>query len=129
MRKLQDEIKTTNKSILKILKDWLEVDPTCVIGLTTDQIKELPLKVRRAIESYRIKIVEKYNKEGKIIFRNNIIEVKFVSKEKAIDMINKHIGFYEVDNKQKGNSINLENLSTQELLNRAKFIKEITDSE
>jgi len=35
------------------------------------------------------------------------IELQFVSKERAIDMINKHLGFYEIDNKQKTNEINI----------------------
>ena len=38
-----------------------------------------------------------------------------IDKTKAIEMINKHIGFYAVDNKQKANVINLTKITTDKL--------------
>ena len=45
------------------------------------------------------------------------IEVKLIDKTKAIEAISKHIGFYEVDNKQKRTQINLNQLNVNTLNN------------
>ena len=43
-------------------------------------------------------------------------EIKFVSKERAIDKSNKKIGYYEADNRQKAPQINYDGLSESTLL-------------
>ncbi len=46
---------------------------------------------------------------------DEVIEIKLIDKTKAVEMINKHIGFYEIDNKQKSNKINLNKIDTTTL--------------
>ena len=38
------------------------------------------------------------------------MEIKLLDKLKALDMVNRHIGFYEEDNVSKATKINLNNL-------------------
>ena len=96
-KKRSEKIEITAEQVLIELKNWAMSDITETIGLSPQQVKELPKEVRRLITKY---------KHTKRILPDDFgteetIELWFVSKEKALEMINRHIGFYEVDNKQK----------------------------
>jgi phage terminase small subunit len=79
--------------VVKKLKAWLELDVTKTIGLTVEELKELPLNVKDAITSIKHRtFTTEYGTDS-------TIEIKFASKEKAIEMLAKHIGFFDADNK------------------------------
>ena len=109
-------IDVTKEGILKELKNWIESDITETISLSPEEIKELPIEIRRLISKFIHRINKNYNKEGVLVGETETIELQFVSKERAIDMINKHIGFYEADNRQKAPQINYDGLSENTLL-------------
>lgn len=94
-QKAIDKLNTTHTDVLNQLKNWAYSDITETIGLTSEEVKQLPLGVRQLITKY--KQTNKKFEGGS----EEIIELSFVSKEKAIEMIARHIGFFEVDNKQK----------------------------
>lgn len=107
----------TNISTTQILKELLTFaysDVTQFLGLTLDEIKALPPEVRRCLTNVKIKRQTYKDRQGKEVVEENI-EFKLVDKLNAIDKINKYIGFYEVDNKQKANNVNLTNISTDKL--------------
>ena len=110
-------IEMTHEGILQELKNWIESDITETICLSPEQVKDLPVEIRRLISKYIIRKNKAYNKEGILVSETETIELQFVSKERAFEMINKHIGFYEADNKQKVPQINYENLSIGTLMN------------
>jgi len=90
-------VEITADDVLKELLNWAYGDITEIMTLTAEQIKELPPEVRRLIVSFKrttrkIPHIDEYE---------IAIEVKFVDKQKAMDMVAKHIGFYEKDNDQK----------------------------
>lgn len=116
----------THEGILQELQNWVESDITETIGLTGEQLKELPPQIRRLINKYKRTLHKAYSKEGELLGETEFIELSFVSKEMAIREINKHIGFYVGDNKQKEININLGTLTTEELKERANEIKKIT---
>lgn len=98
-------VNATHEGILKELQNWVQSDITETLLLTEVQIQQLPIEVKRLIAKYKINERKVYDRAGGVIEETKTIEVQFVSKERAIDMINKHIGFYEVDNKQKATQI------------------------
>lgn len=100
-------VQTTHEGILKELQNWVQSDITETISLTADEIKALPVEVRRLITKYKTRLKHFYDKDGNLLNTEETIELHFVSKERAIDMINKHLGFYEADNKQKADEINI----------------------
>ena len=110
-----EKLDITHTDVLTQLKNWAYSDITETIELSAKEIKELPLEVRQ--------LITKYKRTTKTFEGNTeeIIELHFVSKEKAIEMIAKHIGFFEVDNAQKKAevTVDLGSLSTEELLKRA----------
>ena len=108
-------IDITLVGILKELQNWIQSDITETINLTPEEIKELPIEIRRLITKYNKKLKHFYDKDGNLLNKEESIELHFVSKERAIDMINKHIGFYEVDNQQKAPQINYDSLSVDVL--------------
>lgn len=110
--KRQSEIK--NENILKELMNWSYVDISDFIGLTKEEIKSLPSDVKRCIQSFKV-IKRTYKDRAGIERIDEVIEVKLIDKTKALEMINKHVGFYEKDNSQKVNKINLEMLDTNTL--------------
>lgn len=83
----------------KTLQAWLEVDVTQLLSLTVEQIKSLPLEVRKMVQAAKPTNIK--TEDGQVLY-----DIKFVSKEKAAEMLSKHIGYFEKDNEQK---ITLEN--------------------
>lgn len=102
-QKASDVLEITHHDVLKRLKTWAESDITETIGLTPEELKELPLEIRQLITSY--KHTSKTYMSGETPIVEEYIELKFVSKEKAIEMIGRHIGFYEKDNSQQAGNI------------------------
>lgn len=95
------ETKIDQIYVLKKLKTWLEADVRQFMGLSMDQINELPLEIGRLITGFKeTRTILDQQGEDKLV--KQVVELKFPSKEKAMEMINRHIGFYEVDNNQKG---------------------------
>lgn len=105
-KRAQELLEITHQDILKVLKAWVMYDLTETIGLTPEEIKLLPIEIRTVIKSYKHKTV--HNQDGST---SETIELSFVSKEKAIEMVNKHIGFYEKNNEQSRSQINVMNVS------------------
>lgn len=94
-------LRTTHEVILEELKNWAYSDITETILLTPEQIKELPPDIRRLINKFKLTKRDLTDKDGKVYETIEVIELSFVSKEKAMEMIHKHTGFYAVDNFQK----------------------------
>lgn len=93
-----ESLKTTHKALLKELENWAYSDITETLELDLDQVKQLPPEVRRLITSYK-KSETRFGKNNENI--KTVVELKFVSKERAMEMIHKHVGFYAEDNFQK----------------------------
>ena len=104
-RKASEALEISHIDLLRRLKGWMESDITVTLGLTVKQLQELPLEVRQLISSYK-HTSRTYN-EGDTPVTEDYVEMKFVSKEKAIEMIARHIGFFEKDNKQKSTNITM----------------------
>ncbi len=85
---------TTHENILNEFKRWAYSDITQTILLSPDQIKELPEEVRRLITRFKRTKKDFRDGKGKIYLSEDVIELHFVSKEKAMDMICKHVAFY-----------------------------------
>ena len=100
-------IDATHEGILRKLITWLELDITDTIGLSGDEIKLLPIDLRQVITKHKSRFKHFYDKDGHLLNTEETIEVHFMSKERLLDMINKHIGFYKADNAQKANEINI----------------------
>lgn len=94
-------LKTSHEGILERLILWVSSDITQTLTLTFEKIKELPIEVRQLITKYKKTSRDIYGAGGVKVETVDTVELHFVSKEKAIEMINKHVGFYEIDNKQK----------------------------
>lgn len=91
MKKRSETIKIEAEEVLQRLKTVLEADVIDICTMNKDQLKELPPEVRQMVVGYKETPTE----------HGAIVELKFFDKHKALEMINRHIGFYETDNKQK----------------------------
>lgn len=100
-------LEITHEDLLSQLKTWAESDITETMCLSADEIKELPIEIGRLITKFKRTVVT--TKLGDTI---ETIELTFVYKEKAIDMINKHIGFYGLDNRQRKPEIDVSKLGS-----------------
>lgn len=95
----QKVLKTSHEALLDELVRWAYSDITETLLLTPEQVKELPIEIRRLITKF--KTTTKTYTIGESVHTEVAIELHFVSKERAMEMIHKHTGFYEKDNKQK----------------------------
>lgn len=98
----ENKLKITHDQLLRRLKDWFESDITEAMCLEPEQVKELPLSFRQLITSFKMKTTP--TEFGEI----KEIELKFVSKEKAAEMIAKMIGAYEAHNSQTASDNKIE---------------------
>jgi phage terminase small subunit len=105
--KASKHLEITHQDVLNQLKTWAESDITETMCLTADEIKKLPIGIRQLITKYK-RTTRSFKDESK----EEVVELQFVSKETAIDMINKHIGFYEKDNNQRKPEIDVSKLGS-----------------
>lgn len=96
--KRSEKLEVRANEVLQELYNWAYGDFTEIMQLSALEIKELPIEIRRLIIGFK-RTVKHFGEDGQNT--EEIIEVKFVDKAKAMEMITKHIGFYEVDNKQQ----------------------------
>lgn len=109
--RLKEQTDIQNEIILKELINWSYVDISDFIGLTIDELKSLPSDVKRCIQSFKVTKRTYKDRSGEQR-TDEIVEIKLIDKTKAMEMVNKHVGFYEKNNRQKKNKINLEKLDT-----------------
>lgn len=105
------------EQILRELIQFAYSDARDYIALTPQEIKELPPDVGRCIQSYKHKSRTFYDKDIKQHVTEHIIEIRLVDKLNAIKEINKHIGFYDADNRQKRQTINIDKVDNVTLNN------------
>lgn len=103
--KRNKRVEITQDEILNELKNFAFSDITDTIELTSEQVKELPIEIRRLIISYK-KVKKRYGEKGE--WEEEAVELKFIDKMKAFEMLNKHVGFYEKDNKQSKTEVNVD---------------------
>lgn len=92
-------LETSHERVLQELRNWAYSDITTTISLTPEEVKELPVEIRRLITKY--KTTTKTYTDNDKVQTETVVELWFVDKTKALDMINKHIGFYGEHNAQK----------------------------
>lgn len=102
MKTASEILGTSHIELLNELKNWLYSDPTEFINLTPDDIKQLPVELRRLITEFEHTVTT--TSTGNTVEK---IKLKFVSKEKAMDIVTKHVAFFEEDNKQKQPKVNI----------------------
>ncbi|MCP4066562.1 MAG: hypothetical protein GY740_25385 [Gammaproteobacteria bacterium] len=111
--KALETLKTSHEALLKELENWAYSDITETIMLSPEQVKELPNDIRRLITKFKT-TTKRYKDSDDEWITETLVELHFVSKEKAMEMIHKHVGFYERDNTQK-QPINTQILSVDPL--------------
>ena len=77
-------VQATHEGILNELKNWIQSDITETISLSPEEIKALPIEVRRLITKYKTRLKHFYDKDGNLLNTEETIELHFVSKEKAL---------------------------------------------
>ena len=105
------KLDTTHKGLLEELKNWAYADVSNFIDLPLEDVKSLPEDLRRLITGFE-------RKTRTLVDGTEITTVKltFVSKEKAIEMIEKHTGFFAEHNFQK--NVELSSAERQEVLRK-----------
>ena len=97
-KEAQSTLRTSHEELLREIENWAYSDITETLTLDTDQIKELPPELRRLITRYKRNVRHIKDDKGKVVETVETVELWFVSKEKAMEMIHKHTGFYERNN-------------------------------
>tara|TARA_R110002096_G_C14261299_1_gene694713 strand:- start:49 stop:606 length:558 start_codon:yes stop_codon:yes gene_type:complete len=103
--KAQSALSTSHEALLKELQNWAYSDITQTLLLSSEQVKSLPEDVRRLITKFKHTSRHTRNSKGKIVETVETVELHFIDKTKAMDMINRHTGFYEKDNNQNGGGV------------------------
>lgn len=98
--KRAERVEVTQDEVLSELKNFAFADITQTLLLTTEEVMNLPVEVRRMITKYKHTTRSFKNEDGQMV-KEDVLELWFVDKTKAFEMINRHIGFYGVDNKQR----------------------------
>ena len=99
----QKVLRTSHEVLLQELENWAYSDITETLLLTPEQLKELPEEVRRLITKFETN-TKTYIIDDRPVSETTV-KLWFVSKEKAMEMIHKHTGFYEKDNLQRNSHL------------------------
>jgi phage terminase small subunit len=91
------EVTLSQQEVLEELRNFAYSDITDTMELTAKEIKALPVEVRRMITSFKRRVT-KFGEGG--TNEEETVEIRFIDKVKVFEMLNKHIGFYEEDNRQ-----------------------------
>jgi hypothetical protein len=83
---------------LRFLNLIINANPLDFIGLSSEELENLPDESKLCIEN--IKITETTYQSGRV---KKTINIKLFDKIKAIEALNKQIGFYKLSNKEKDN--------------------------
>lgn len=112
---LRAESNIEQEQILKELLSFAYSDVTTFIGLTPEELKSLPSDIRRCIHSMDTTTKTWLDPKTKQVVKEVTVKLKLVDKLKAIDMISKHINFYEADNRSKSGTIDLSKATNEQL--------------
>lgn len=112
---LRHESNIEDVQVLKELLSFAYSDVTTFIGLTPEELRELPSDIRRCIHSMDTVTKSWLDPKTKQVVKEVTIKLKLVDKLKAIDMISKHINFYEADNRSKSGTIDLSKATNEQL--------------
>lgn len=104
-----------NVRILNELLSYAYSDITDFIGLSPDDLKNLPPGVRRTIQSYDTETTTYYDKHLETNVSQVKVKLKLKDSIKAIDMISRHIDFFNADNRSKQATIDLTQASDEQL--------------
>lgn len=102
------------EQVMNELITWIYSDATDYINLTPEELKSLPREAKQCIQSIKHRKKEYTNRQGEPI-KEEVLEVRIIDKTKAIEILNKMLGNYSLDNSQKNNTVNIANLNVQEL--------------
>jgi hypothetical protein len=90
LEKVKNQLDLQKTDLIKLLKGWIYSDITETMELTTAQLKELPKEVRQLVTSYK-RTKRTLNGSGGDVLEDSI-ELKFVSKERAVEILTKILG-------------------------------------
>jgi len=96
------------EQIVRELIQWCYSDATDYIGLSVDEVKALPSEVKRCIQSVKHRKKEYTDRGGNLVIEE-VLEVRIIDKAKTVEILNKMLGNYALDNKQKRNTFNIQN--------------------
>ena len=132
IEELQEEVRERNKvkidDVLGYLADMIKFDIAEIYEEDgrMKSIHDIPKPHREMISS--IKVYEDFvSINGQKEKVGETKEVKLLNKLDVIEKFMRHLGAYEKDNKQRKISVDLSNLTTEELVARAKAIKEVDE--
>lgn len=100
--------------IINELKQQAFADLRHYIGLSPEDIAQLPPELTRPLKKIRVKERTYRNKDGSEV-QDKEISYELEDRQKALDMLGKYIGLYEADNRQRGHQINLNQLNIGQL--------------
>ena len=120
MNENSKEIEVSHSDLLRRLKTWYDSDITQTVGLTKEELQALPEDVRKLITKYKYK-KRRYKEKGEWVLEETF-DCEFVSKEKAIDMVARHIGFFMKDNVQAQLEFDMSELSDNAMKELAKML-------
>ena len=111
---IRASINIEQEQILQQLLFWLRSDATDYLSMSPEELKALPDEAKQCIES----IVHKkksYTDRGGNLVVDEHLQVKLISKVKAMEILNKMLGYYELDNMQKQKTIDISKASPKQL--------------
>ncbi len=103
---LRSAVLVDQEQVIQELVNFAYSDITDYIGLSSNQLKELPPPVRRCLSVVNMKTIS-YETEKRGTVTEETMTLKLVSKERAFDMLAKHLDLFNADNVSKKPVINL----------------------
>jgi len=111
---LRASVSIQQENVIKNLIDWIQADATDYLELTPKELKELPVEARQSIASINHKKKTYKDRQGQDIVEETLA-IKLIDKIKTLEILNRMLGYYEMDNKQKGGTLDISKATPDQL--------------
>ena len=95
-----EKTQISSQAIVQELINWIWTDYMEFMEVKPSEYKNMPAEKRRLVSGWK-RVWRKEKKEKGEHEDVEYVELQFVSKEKAMEMLTRHVGIYEVDNQQQ----------------------------
>ena len=111
---LRSSVSIQQENVIKNLIDWIQADATDYLALTPEELKALPVEARQSIASINHKKKTYKDRQGEEVTEETLA-IKLIDKIKTLEILNKMLGYYELDNRQKSKTLDISKASPDQL--------------
>ena len=111
---IRASVNIEQETVIQNLITWIQADATDYLELSPAELKKLPNEARQSIASITHRKKSYKDRQGQTVVEE-VLQIKLIDKIKTLDMLNRMMGYYEIDNRQKSKTLDLSKATPEQL--------------